>query len=316
MTDAEALYRRVLLIRRAEEAVMARYRQDGMKTPVHLSVGQEAVAAAVCHALGKDGQCLSSYRSHAAYLAMTLETDRFFAELYGRATGVAKGKAGSMHLSAPERGFLGSSAVVATPIPVAVGAALANRLKGRPGWVAVFFGDGAVDEGVFAESLNLAALKRLKVAFVCEDNGLAIHSRDTERHAYPRVADLARHYGCVTRESQSTLASELHGLVREALAEGEEARRPVFLHFKCFRYLEHVGIGEDFVAGYRAAAEAEPWKRRDPVAVQRAELLKAVPESRVRDLEADIARQIDASIARAETAPFASSGELWTDVLT
>jgi TPP-dependent pyruvate/acetoin dehydrogenase alpha subunit len=312
---AEALYRRVYLIRRAEEAIIARYRGDEMKTPVHLSVGQEAVAAGVCQALGPEDQCLSSYRSHGVYLARTLETDRFFAELYGRATGVAKGKAGSMHLSSKAHGFLASSAVVATPIPMAVGAALANLALGRAGWVAVFFGDGAVDEGVFYESLNLACLKRLPLIFVCEDNGLAIHSPAKDRHAHPQIVELARLYSCETAFSESTLAQEVYDLTREARARASRAGRPLFLHLRCYRYLEHVGIGEDFEAGYRSREEFTRWRERDPVLLQRRHLAREIPEEAIRKLEETVDRQIAASIAFAESSPFPDPEELFTDVL-
>ena len=314
-SPALGLYRRVALIRRVEEAIMARYPGDEMKTPVHLSVGQEAVAAGVCMALGPEDQCLSSYRSHGVYLARTLETDRFFAELYGRATGVAKGKAGSMHLSSKAHGFLGSSAVVGTPLPVAVGAALANRVRNRPGSVAVFFGDGAVDEGVFYESLNLACLRRLPVIFVCEDNGFAIHSPARERHAYSSVAELARSFPCELAVSDSTLAQDIYDLTQEARARAAAAGRPVFLHLACYRYLEHVGIREDFQAGYRSRDEFERWRKRDPVLLQRQRLEQEMPEEAIRRLEADIDRQIEASIAFAESSPFPVPGELATDVL-
>src|SRR3989344_5622446 len=164
------LYRKVYLARKAEEKIILEYPKDEMKTPMHMSMGEEAIVAGVCQALGLNSQVLSSYRSHAVYLIQTGETEKFFGELYGKATGPAQGKAGSMHLSSPEHGYLGASAVVATQIPVAVGAAFANKKLGKKIMTAVFFGDGALDEGVFWESLNMACLWKVPVIFICEDN--------------------------------------------------------------------------------------------------------------------------------------------------
>src|SRR3989344_4348540 len=138
------LYRKVYLARKVEEKIILEYPKDEMKTPMHMSMGEEAIVAGVCQALGLDSHVLSSYRSHAIYLSKTGETEKFFGELCGKATGPAKGKAGSMHLSSPEKGYVTSSAVVGTQIPVAVGVAFANKRLKRKANTAEFFGDGAM----------------------------------------------------------------------------------------------------------------------------------------------------------------------------
>src|SRR3989338_4702030 len=160
------LYRKLYLIRCAEERIIKHYPEDEMKTPMHMSMGQEAVAVGVCHALGPHDQIFASYRSHAAFLTRTGDLEKFFGELYGRVSGTAAGKAGSMHVSSPERGHLCSSAIVASYLPVAVGAAFANKQKDNGGVTCAFFGDGALDEGAFWESLNVACVMRLPVLFV------------------------------------------------------------------------------------------------------------------------------------------------------
>ena len=175
------LYRKMCLIRTAETAICEHYPEDELKTPMHMSMGGEAICAGVCHALKAEDQVLGTYRSHGIYLAKTMETDRFFAEMYGRATGTSRGKAGSMHLMAPEHGLICTSAIVASHIPVALGAAFVNKATDNGQTVAVFFGDGAIDEGVFWESLNFACLRKLPVMFVCEDNGFAVHVPDPWR---------------------------------------------------------------------------------------------------------------------------------------
>lgn len=310
-----ALYKRVYLIRAAEEAIIERYMGDEMKTPVHLSIGQEAIAAGVCHALGPDDQLFGSYRSHGMYLARTQETDAFFAELYGRSTGVCSGKAGSMHLSSKADGLLGSTAVVATQIPVACGAALAAHLRGEDRWVTVFFGDGAVDEGVFYETLNFASLHGLRLMLVCEDNGLAIHTPGHERHGYGDLTRIAAAFRCEIGRSESTVADEVYDVVQESKARAEHSGRPLLLHLGCYRYLEHVGINDDFHSGYRDAQGAEAWKLRDPVTMQRALLRKQMSEAEVVAIEAAIDAQILASIERAQAAEFPPPEALHADVL-
>lgn len=312
--DTLELYKSVYLIRSAELAIIERYMDDEMKTPVHLSIGQEAIAAGVCHALRPQDQVLCSYRSHGVYLARTMETDGFFAELYGRVDGPCRGKAGSMHLSSRKHGLLGSTAVVGTQIPVAAGVALANKLRGKDAWVAVFFGDGAVDEGVFYETLNFACLHGLKLMFVCEDNGLAIHTPAAQRHGYDDLSRIAAQFRCQVAQSESTAADEIYELVTRQQAVAGDAQRPLLLHLKCYRYLEHVGTSPDFAAGYRSEEDAQAWKLRDPVQVQRALLQRRMPEQEICAVEANIRAQIETSIARAQAAPFPEPRELWSHV--
>jgi TPP-dependent pyruvate/acetoin dehydrogenase alpha subunit len=259
------LYRRLFLIRRAEEKVREEYSKDKMKTPVHLSVGQEAIAVGVCHALSKDAKVFGTYRSHALYLAMTEDTDGFFAELYGKVTGPARGKAGSMHLAAPARGFIATSAVVASTIPLAVGAALAQAYRGSSAVVAVFLGDGALEEGSFWESLNFTCLKKLRVLFVCEDNGLAIHSPRSGRQGFRSILEVLKGFKCDTLQGDGSDLSFCVSATRQLLKQMTDEPRPAFLHLNCVRLLEHVGIGEDFDAGYRRRPSSEEGAFLDPL---------------------------------------------------
>src|SRR5262249_12776491 len=172
----ERLYRSLYRIRRIEEEVARVYPTDRIKSPVHLSIGQEAVSVGVCEAFEPRDVVFGTYRGHALYLARGGDLRAMVAELYGKATGCTKGKGGSMHLIDPDCGVMGTSAVVGTTIANAVGYAYAQRYRRTGSIVASFFGDGATEEGVFAESLNFAALKRLPLLFVCENNGYAIHT--------------------------------------------------------------------------------------------------------------------------------------------
>ena len=301
-----ALYRTMYLIRHAEETILKHYPEDGMKTPMHMSMGEEAIVAGVCQALDPADQVLGTYRSHALYLAKTGETDNFFAEMYGKAGGTADGKAGSMHLSAPEAGLLGCSAIVSSSIPVAVGAAFANKYLGNGRTVATFFGDGATDAGVFWESLNFAALKGLPILFICEDNDLAVHTRKHQRQGFPDICAVAAQYAVNVLDERSTDVEVIHARVREALALMAANGRPCFLRFHYYRYLEHCGIREDFAAGYRCREEILPWLDKDPVLTQRARLLeRGMAPQQVRDVECAVEAMVAGSVRRAEALPFA-----------
>lgn len=272
---------------------------------MHLSIGQEAVAVGVCDALRKDDVVFATYRSHAFYIAKGGRLDAMFAELYGRMGGVSKGKAGSMHLSAPEVGLMGSSAVVASAIPHAVGAALAFKRRKSPRIAVTVFGDGATEEGVYHESLNFAALTKAPVLFLCEDNGLAVHSHRHVRQSYG-LAQHAATYGIATRrldEGWDPIA------VRQATIEAVEAVRagqPFLLEIATARYKEHVGVGEDFHFGYRAQADIDAWKQRDPL-IQDVRLVEA--------LTPEIEREIAQAVAFAEGSSAPGLAELLTDVI-
>src|SRR5258706_1338596 len=310
-----ALYKKLYLIRRAEQAIREHYASDAMKTPMHMSTGGEAICAGVCHALRPADQVIGTYRSHGIYLAKTGETDRFFAEMYGRETGMAKGKAGSMHLTAPAAWLSCTSAIVGTTIPVAVGAAFANRELKQDKVVAVFFGDGAIDEGVFWESLNSACGVRVPVLFVCEDNGFAVHVPKMQRHGYKSITQVVSQFDCQVFSSDSTDVEVIHGLTVKAIGAMREAQRPSFLHLKYYRYLEHVGINEDFNQGYRDRKEYETWHAKDPLDVQRKKLAREHSESDIKRVEAAIDQQVAESVKRAEKAPFPRPEELYEDVL-
>src|SRR5271154_5873136 len=191
----DRFYRSLYRIRRIEEEIARIYPTDKVKSPIHLSIGQEAVAVGVCEALRRDDMVFGTYRNHALYLAKGGNLNRMAAELFGKVTGSAKGKGGSMHLIDPAAGVLGASAVVGTTIPNAVGYAYAAKLQKRDIVVATFFGDGAVDEGVFYESLNFAALMKAPVLFICENNGYAVYSRQRDRQPVSNITERARAHG-------------------------------------------------------------------------------------------------------------------------
>lgn len=309
------LYRKLYLIRQAEKAIIENYNDDEMKTPMHMSMGEEAIVVGVCQALETRDQVFGTYRSHALYLTKTGETDKFFAEMYGKVTGGAKGKAGSMHLSAPEAGLMGASAIVGSIIPVAVGAAFANKRKKNGKIVAVFFGDGAIDEGDFWESLNVACLMRLPILFVCEDNGFAVHSPGAERRGYQSITEVVSKFNCHVFQKETTDVELIYKLARKAINLIKTTRRPSFLYQRYYRYLEHVGINEDFDAGYRSRKEFEKWYKKDPIGLQKKKLLKSgIKKEKIIRLEREINNQVEKSLRLAKKAPFAKVDEIYKDV--
>jgi len=309
------LYKKLYLIRRAEEKIRHHYSEDEMKTPMHMSMGGEAIAVGVCHALKTEDQVFGTYRSHAIFLAKTGKVDDFFAEMYGRDTALLKGKGGSMHMCAPEAGLMGTSAIVASIIPVAVGAAFVNKCQGNGKIVAVFFGDGAMDEGIFWESLNIACLMKLPVLFVCEDNGLAVHTPASKRQGYRSITDVVSKFNCNVLEESTTDAEVIYRLTCEAtniiraINSMGTSQAPCFIHLKYCRYLEHVGINEDFDAGYRSREEFKRWQQKDPVHLFRAKIYPTAAGEIIRAEEA-INNQIENSIKMAKEAPFAGPEEV------
>lgn len=181
--DLHRIYKSLRLIRRAEEEVARIYPSDKIKSPVHLSIGQESVAVGVCDVLGPKDAVSGTYRGHATYLAKGGSLKGMIAEMYGKDTGCARGKGGSMHLIEAKANVLGSSAVVGTTIPIAMGWALAAKMRKSGAVIAAFLGDGATEEGAFYESLNFASLHKLPIIFVCENNGYAIHTPLSKRWA-------------------------------------------------------------------------------------------------------------------------------------
>ena len=297
-------------IRRVEEVIAEIYPSDKIKSPVHLSIGQEAAAVGVCDALRADDIVSPTYRCHAAYLAKGGDLKRMMAELYGKATGIAAGKGGSMHLIDMGHNVIGASAVVGTTIPVSVGFALSFK-RMRTDRIAVsFFGDGATEEGVFAESLNFAALQKLPVLFVCENNFYAIHTPLSRRWATSRLSERVATYGLPTYRIPDGDVWKIRAAAAEAVAAIRDGAGPAFLECQVYRWREHVGPNEDYNAGYRQRGELEPWIGADAVEKVGATL----PGERRVAIDAAIEREIKAAIEFAEQSPFPSPDALTTNV--
>ena len=304
-------YRSLYRIRRTEEEVAKAYPTDKIKSPVHLSIGQEAVSVAVCEALRPEDTVFGTYRGHASYLAKGGGLKQMVAELYGKSGGCTKGKGGSMHLIDTSAGVMGTSAVVGTTVANAVGYAYTVKLRREKRVVVSFFGDGATEEGVFAESLNFAALKSLPIVFVCENNGYAIHTHQTKRQAVPRIAARAAAFGVVTHAFENDDVFEIHGNVREAVEAARSGTAgPFFFECPTYRWREHVGPNEDWHLGFRKPEDAQRWKDRDQVRVVGAMLSAEEREQ----IEAEVETEIREAFEFAENSPFPELSELGTHV--
>jgi len=308
--DVIRLYRSLRRIRRIEEQVAQIYPTDKIKSPVHLSIGQEAVSVGVIDALGEDDVVCGSYRGHAAYLAKGASLEAMIAEMYGKATGCAGGKGGSMHLIGIERNVLGASAVVATQIPNACGYALALKRQGSRAVVVVFFGDGATEEGVFYETLNFASLHKLPLLFVCENNGFAIHTPLSKRWATNRLCERVATFGLPAHRVADSDVFAIRTLTAELVAAMRAGGGPAFLECQTYRWREHVGPAEDYDAGYRERGALDPWQASDQVA-RLGEMVPAATRAEIdREIEEEIVRAVDF----AEKSPIPELKELYADV--
>ena len=300
------LYRALYRIRRVEEEIARVYPTDKIKSPVHLSIGQEGVAVGACEALEPHDVVFGSYRGHAMYLAKGGDLRRMIAELYGKVDGCARGKGGSMHLVDVARGVMGTSAVVATTIPNAVGYAYAIKLRRERRVVVSFLGDGATEEGVFHESLNFAALKKLPILFVCENNRYTIPTHQRQRLATEDICGRVRTHGMPTERIEQNEVLALHGAARRFVGAMREGAGPAFIECMTYRWLEHVGPGEDFALGFREREEASSWKAGDPVKALGDKMDPATRAQIDREVEAEIAAAVDF----AESSAFPSVEEL------
>jgi pyruvate dehydrogenase E1 component alpha subunit len=295
--DYKNIWHNLVLIRNTELKIEALYPQDQMKTPVHLSLGQEAVAVGVCANLRQDDYVFSNHRGHAHYLAKGGDLNALIAELHCKITGCARGRGGSMHLVDPAVGLMGSSAIVGGSIPHAVGAAFAAQYKNKDDIAVTFFGDAAVEEGVFFESLNLAVLKKLPVIFICENNFYAVCSQLPTRQG---AGDLVARVGSFGMPAQRVDGMDVLAVFESAKAAAEHARAgkgPVFIEYMVDRWRQHVGVGDPDAGLYRRQEDIEKHVTCCPLQIFRKRVLEegkmAVAE--MDEIEQEAGQKIDAA---------------------
>lgn len=310
-----ALLRQMLLIRRFEERCVELYSASKIRGFLHLYIGEEANAVGALQALGPDDAIVSTYREHGHALARGIPARAVMAEMYGKVEGTSRGRGGSMHIFDAATRFYGGNAIVAGGLPLAVGIALADKMQGTGRVTACFFGDGAASEGEFHESLNLAQLWKLPVLFICENN---LYAMGTALARAQSQVDLVRHaqsYGIEAEavDGMDVVAVEI--ATRRAVASIRQDGGPYFLENRTYRFRAHSMYDPEL---YRAKAEVEEWKKRDPIPRLESWLRDAglLHQDDLPRMEAAVASEIDDAVAFAEAGHWEPIADLARDVMT
>jgi len=304
----------MLRIRRMEEKCAELYGQQKIRGFLHLYIGEEAVAAGAMRALEKDDNVVATYREHGHALLRGVSMDAIMAEMYGKQEGCSRGRGGSMHLFDAGTRFYGGQAIVGGGLPLAVGLALAAKLRKEPRVTACFFGEGAVAEGAFHESMNLAQLWDLPVAFFCENNLYAMGTALARSESQTDLCAKAASYGMATRKVDGMDVLAVHEAAREARAHAARGA-PVFVEFQTYRFRAHSMFDPEL---YRDKSEVEEWKKRGPIHNHSARLKAKgeLTEERFLELDAAAQAEVDKAVAFAEAGTWEPAEHLTKDVYT
>tara|TARA_B100000780_G_C21053267_1_gene423045 strand:+ start:200 stop:1168 length:969 start_codon:yes stop_codon:yes gene_type:complete len=306
------LYESMFRIRMVEEEIVNRYHEQKMRCPTHLSIGQEAVPAALGLSLDKTDLAVSTHRGHAHYIGKGGNLKSMIAEIYGKATGCSKGKGGSMHLIDTSVGFMGTSAIVGNSIPVGVGMALSSKINNSSQITCVFLGDGATEEGVYYESVNFAVLKNLPVLFLCENNLYSVYSPLEVRQPENRkIWKVAQSLGLNSSHVDGNNALECYDAIELAKNNIRNGKGPQFIEFSTYRWREHCGVNFDNDIGYRSEKEYNEWKTKDPIKLLQNKIIlqKNIQSDFFQSIENEIKNEINEAFEFAERSPFPESKE-------
>jgi pyruvate dehydrogenase E1 component alpha subunit len=292
----------MLLIRRFEERCVELYSAEQIRGFLHLYIGEEAIATGIMASLEPIDAVVSTYREHGHALARGISPSAVMAEMFGKLTGCSRGRGGSMHLFDSATRFYGGNAIVGGGLPIAVGLALADAMNGRPVVTVCLFGDGAVAEGEFHESLNLATLWRLPVLFCCENNLYAMGTRIDRAHAVVDLAARAASYGLPAQSVDGMDVEAVLTAGQEAVARCRAGEGPRFLELRTYRFRAHSMYDPD---RYRDRAEIAAWKKRDPIDLFGARLRAAgeLTDADLSTLDKAVQSEIDAAVQAAQAAP-------------
>lgn len=314
--DELRLYREMLRIRLVEEEIAARYSQEKMRCPVHLSIGQEAIPVGVSSVLGRSDQIVSTHRCHAHYLAKGGDLRVMLAEMMGKVAGCCGGRGGSMHLYDTAAGVLLSLPIVAASIPVGVGAGLSIKRRRLPDVAVIYLGDASLEEGVYHESANFAAAKKLPVIFVCENNLYSVYTALHDRQPERSLTMLGTAHGMPTEHVDGNDVGAVAAATERAVARARNGEGPSFLLCDTYRWREHCGPNYDNHIGYRTEAEFLTWKARDPIAALQQKLVAQgrLDAAKEAELAAGIATEIAAAFTFAEAADYPASESIGENI--
>jgi TPP-dependent pyruvate/acetoin dehydrogenase alpha subunit len=295
---AQELYRRMRLIRRFEERVVELVNANEIAGVTHEYIGEEAVAVGICSALRSDDIITSTHRGHGHVIAKGAEVARMYAELFGRTTGLNRARGGSMHIADVSLGIFGANGIVAAGAPIATGAAWAAREEGSDRVAVAFFGDGAVNQGVLHEAMNMATLWDLPVIFVCENNGYAVSLPQRDATA-GEIVGRAQAYGMEAVQVDGMDVAAVVTAAEQAVARARAGEGPSFIECLTYRFVGHHTAERTMNLGYRTDAEIDEWRLRDPLVVGAAGFSDAEREA----LDDDVERELEAAIAFARESP-------------
>ncbi len=261
----KSLFSSLLKLRMTENEIAKKYSEQEMRCPVHLSIGQEAAAVGVCANLDIRDQVYSTHRCHSHYLAKGGNLRSMISELYGKKSGCCGGRGGSMHLMDPSVGMMLSLPIVASIIPIAVGAALSLKLKKKKNVISVFFGDAAVEEGVFHESANFASLNKLPIVFVCENNKYSCFTKINERQPSEDITRLAKCHNISNLRMNGNNLIDVYEKSKMIIQQIKKKPEPFFLQLDTYRQVEHCGPNSDDNLNYRGKSELNNWLKDDPL---------------------------------------------------
>jgi pyruvate dehydrogenase E1 component alpha subunit len=309
------LLKEMLRIRRFEEKAAEMYSLGHIRGFLHLYIGEEAVAVGAMQALTIDDNIVATYREHGQALARGIPARLLMAEMFGKATGCSRGHGGSMHFFDVSRRFYGGYAIVGGGLPIAVGLALADRMQERKRVTACFFGDGAVAEGEFHESMNLAAIWKLPVLFLCENNLYAMGTALARHQSQTDISLKAQAYGVISEAVDGMDVLAVESAVRRAAGFVREDGHPFLLEIRTYRFRAHSMADPDL---YRTKEEIEQWKTRDPITMFEARLRQweMIDDEDIARIEAKVAAEIDEAVAFAEASPWEPVEDLLKDVYT
>lgn len=312
-TDVKSLYRQMLIIRRAEEALQKLFLDGQVPGFLHLSIGQEAVPVGVSSCLEDTDTVSSNHRGHGHTLAKGVDLTRFFAEVLGRETGLCKGRGGSMHVADLSRGMLGANGIVAAGLPITTGSALALKMRGKGDVAVVYFGDGALAEGVVHECFNISALWQLPILFVCENNGWSEFS-PTERQLATSLKKLATAFSIEYADADGNMVEDVAGKAGKLVKRMRKTPAPAILECSTTRVRGHFeGDRQD----YREAGELAGMESRDPLRLARQSFEKSgVPASWFDEVEREVFDEVEAAKNAALSAPLPSLAGIAADVYT
>ncbi len=262
--EIKNIHYNMLRIRMIELAIAQEYSKQEMRCPVHLSVGQEPIAVGVCSFLNQKDKIFSAHRSHAHYLAKGGSLKKMLSELHGKVTGCSMGMGGSMHLLDQKAGLLAAVPIVGSTIPIGVGYAWMNKLKKIKNKTVIFFGEGATETGVFHESINYAALHEIPVIFVCENNLYSVYTHLTERQSKLRnLKKICEGSGLKYFETDGSKIDNVLNTMKKVIKFNSSSKKPIFIKFDTYRYLEHCGPNNDDNLNYRKVSEIKKWENKD-----------------------------------------------------